>query len=415
MNAICIVIDRLHVGYLGCYGNSWIATPSFDSLAADGFLFDQALIDSPDLAVQYESFVSGRHTLSCAAGLRADRQVSFEQLAAAGVRTTLITDDPAVAHLPWANGLDEVIHVESRHVKRPAAELEETNLARFFAVVGEWLDAAEEPFCLWAHTAGLASCWDCAFEPAARYADQDEAAPPDDAIVPSRRLAQNYDPDELLGLCQAYAGQVSLLDLCVGALAEDVAQSRVQKNTLLSMLSARGFPLGEHGRVGAFDNALYAELVSVPWILCFPDGCGAGDRTQSLVQLRDLAPTLRDWFGLLTADHRDADRSLLALARGETGAPFDRAIVIGADDSMAIRVPAWYLLKAPGSPEVLAGQHGPTAELFAKPDDRWEVNDVASRCPDVVELLSQILADDLRGEVQSRPAPLPPILLAGLD
>ena len=41
MNIISIVIDRLHFGYLGCYGNSWIETPNFDQLAASGFLFDQ--------------------------------------------------------------------------------------------------------------------------------------------------------------------------------------------------------------------------------------------------------------------------------------------------------------------------------------------------------------------------------------
>ena len=30
-------------------------------------------------------------------------------------------------------------------------------------------------------------------------------------------------------------------------------------------------------------------------------------------------------------------------------------------------------------------------ELFAKPDDRWEVNDVASRCREVVESLQAAL------------------------
>ena len=36
-----------------------------------------------------------------------------------------------------------------------------------------------------------------------------------------------------------------------------------------------------------------------------------------------------------------------------------------------------------------------TPRLYAKPDDRWEVNDVANRCPGVVEEL-QAAADDFR-------------------
>jgi hypothetical protein len=31
------------------------------------------------------------------------------------------------------------------------------------------------------------------------------------------------------------------------------------------------------------------------------------------------------------------------------------------------------------------------AELYAKPDDRWEANDVASRCPDVAARLLSVL------------------------
>ena len=41
MNAIIVAIDRLHAGYLGCYGNAWILTPAFNRLAAEGFVFDQ--------------------------------------------------------------------------------------------------------------------------------------------------------------------------------------------------------------------------------------------------------------------------------------------------------------------------------------------------------------------------------------
>ena len=47
MNAICLVIDRLHRGLLA-YGNTWV-DPAFDRLTAESFAFDQMLVDSPRL------------------------------------------------------------------------------------------------------------------------------------------------------------------------------------------------------------------------------------------------------------------------------------------------------------------------------------------------------------------------------
>ena len=38
MNAICLVIDRLHCGYLGCYGNAWVGMPGIVRLAAESFV-----------------------------------------------------------------------------------------------------------------------------------------------------------------------------------------------------------------------------------------------------------------------------------------------------------------------------------------------------------------------------------------
>ena len=64
MNAICLVIDRLHTGFLGAYGNTWIETPAFDRLAAESFLFDQMLVDSPQLGPLYRSFWQGCHALA---------------------------------------------------------------------------------------------------------------------------------------------------------------------------------------------------------------------------------------------------------------------------------------------------------------------------------------------------------------
>ena len=42
-NVICVVIDGLQPAFLGAYGNTWIATPDLDRLAAESFVCDTAL------------------------------------------------------------------------------------------------------------------------------------------------------------------------------------------------------------------------------------------------------------------------------------------------------------------------------------------------------------------------------------
>ncbi len=60
--------------------------------------------------------------------------------------------------------------------------------------------------------------------------------------------------------------------------------------------------------------------------------------------------------------------------------------------------------------------HGP--ELFVKPDDRWEVNNVAVRCLEVVECLEDAAsqyAQAIRAGVAAEVPPLSRVLLEGLE
>jgi len=411
MNLICLVIDRLHIGQLGCYGNASIATPGFDRLAADSFLFDQALAESPELADFYASLSSGVHR--SARSTDAEAPVSLVQrLATAGVRSTLISDEPSIANLPWAASLDAVVAVPRERSTETAATLEETQLARFFAVTSDWLQNATEPFCLFAHCGSLGDVWDAPYEYRERYADEDEPAPPEGATPPACILPEDYDPDELLGYCQAYAGQVTALDACLDALVAQLDQSPGHEQTLLVVISPRGFPLGEHRYVGNVQTPPHAELTHIPWIVRFPDGQGASDRNSALVQPCDLGPTLADWFGLTAAAAPlMPGQSVLPIARGEVDAIRDRALV-ATGRWRAIRTPAWFLCEETSTSDDVGPSSPAKIQLYAKPDDRWELNDVADRCQTVIELLAPLLD----GPASSNDAePLAEVLISGLD
>jgi len=171
-----------------------------------------------------------------------------------------------------------------------------------------------------------------------------------------------------------------LLDECLGAFLEFFESSTLSQDTMLVLTSPRGFPLGEHGRVGPCDAALYGELVHVPLMVRLPDGLGAAARSQALVGPSDLWATLLDACGVTQPPASPDAGSLMPILRHETAKLRDRFCIVGEGPDRAIRTPAWMLRTAA------------TSELFAKPDDRWEVNDVANRCHDVAEELQEALA-----------------------
>jgi hypothetical protein len=147
---------------------------------------------------------------------------------------------------------------------------------------------------------------------------------------------------------------------------------------LLALTSSRGFPLGEHRRVGPCDEPLYGELVQVPLLLRFPDGMGAAARSQALVEPADLWAMFSQWWQN-SPEPASPAASLISVVRQDIAALRDRLCIAGPGDQRAIRTPAWYL-RAAGE-----------GELYVKPDDRWEVNNVSNRCMEVVASLQQAL------------------------
>ena len=366
-NAICLSIDSLQAGMLGPYGNAWIRTPEFDRLAAQSYLFDQAY--------------------ACEPTLDAALAVWWSQGFPSGFSTTLVTDDPFVAKHPSAAAFSVSHFVDLPiEVRRPAKDIESTQLAAFFARAIDQLTEIESGGHLWLHTRGMNGPWDAPLELRNQYADEEDPKPPSFTAPPNALLHADYDPDELLGITHAYAGQVSLLDACLGVFLAALDESPIAKDTLLLLIGARGFPLGEHLRVGECDAPLYNELTHIPFFVRYPDGSEALNRSQAFVTHQDVPRTLVDWlartYTLPTRDH----------------------LILRSKQDRAIRTPAWYLRESDTS-------EGLKRELYAKPGDRWEVNDVADRCADVTAQLSEILASPPIDPL----APLPDALVTSFD
>lgn len=403
-NLICLVVDRLHAGMLGAYGNRWIRTDHFDHLAGESFLFDQAFVECPRLDMLYRAYWLALH-----AAHRDDRAAAGQTfpriLAGAGWHTALVTDEPEITGLASAADFAEQLLLDAPDVHRAAADIAETQLAHVVTTVTQWLDAPREPFCLWVHARGMGADWDAPLALRSQYADDEDPTPPDFVAPPNRWLNEAYDPDELLGITHAYAGQMTLFDACLGALENHLQETHLATTTQLTLLGARGFPLGEHRRVGACDAPLYNETVQIPWLMRFPDGLGKMARSQALVAPSDLPGTLLDWLdldrGLLPGGRAT---SLLPIIRGQQDSIRDRLVLV-SDDQRAIRTPAWLLRQPTGGP----------GELYAKPSDRWEVNEIGKLCGDVVAGLEQALAELAEDSQTGELPPLADILVTEVD
>ncbi len=404
-NSIVLVFDRLGSGFLGPYGNTWLETPAWNRLAARSILMENVLTDSPDLNVVYHSFWQGQHALGH--GNLGTSPALAKHLGSQSVETWLVTDDPVVAIHPLSSDFAERIILPASTTEQATSRSEETQLAQVLATTLDVLERARPPFLIWVHAQAMQGPWDAPYELRCQFADEEDPAPPPFVLPPQQRLQQHYDPDELLGVVHGYAGQVALLDFCLGFLLDAFWSSELASSTALFATSPRGYPLGEHLRIGPCDEALFTELIGVPWLVHMPTRDDWARRDHCITQPADLFATLVDVMGVAPPPSTVWGRSVLGADRGEIAAGFDRAVSCHGNQ-LAIRAPAWFLRQG-GSEE---------AKLFVKPDDRWEVNEVSGRCRDVVDQLTEVLEQFqavIPSGARDQLSELSPILRSGLD
>lgn len=384
---LVVTVDRLPAWMLPAFGATWVATPAIDALAARGVVFDRVIAPTIDSDTTLADLASA----GWAAGPSPVREAF-----ARGWKTVLVTDDAAAADRLAPAGMERVL-VPAATKSAEAADDSATELARLVDAAVDVLRAGGHRL-VWCHAGSLGVTWDAPLRHRERYVDPDDPPPPAGARVPSFAVDADTDPDLLVGTRQVFAGQMSLLDAQLGRLFDLVAATRW---TVL-LAGVRGMPLGLHGWVGVGgpDHA-HGELAHVPAILVDADGRMAAQRFGGLVVPADLGATLAELVGGNPAEQPPRDpaapwrgASLAGLLRDWSAVPRDRVVVV-AEDSVAIVTPSWHCLSVGGDIQSSGGRR---VRLFAKPDDFFECNDVADRCPAVAEPLGELLAREPPGD-----------------
>lgn len=383
-HAICLVIDGLRASALGTYGNTTYPTPAFDSLASRSLVAEWMIADSPTLAGFYEAAWSGEHKLRSLHRDNANQSL-FDRLQLSGIEADLLSDNPTVVELADKFSLGQPHTFEQPEANR-AREIEGTALGQFFAEAVEQLhdwhaDSAKESSLFWIHSSGMSGPWDAPQSLREQLLDDEDPPAPEFYAAP-RELEASDDPDELLVYRTAYAAQVMVLDACLGAFLQSVEELYAEGEVLVTIAGSRGFALGEHGRIGCDRPSFFGEQIHLPWLIYPGNNDTPLPRYGGISQPADIASTLLDWFNM-TPEEDDSDGiSPISEVSGGEGQTRQLAVSAGANDRRAIRTPAWAMIAHQEADD------SNSWELFTKPDDRWESNDVSELCPEIVQELS---------------------------
>jgi arylsulfatase A-like enzyme len=419
MKVLVITARGLQAAYLGCYGNAWIETPAVDALAARGVVFDQHFADAAGPDGARRAWRHGRYLFPAPGeadpALPASSPDLIAALSARGVATHLIVDASRPAPAAFASGWGTVEHTGTTGGAPPQEQAVEAGRAALRRL------ARHEAWLLWVDLATPLPPWDVPDDLRERYLaeeplDEDEEdgeeAVEVEPLTPLPDPAPGpVDPDDdtlYLRLQGSYAAAVTYLDAGIGRLLDALAQADRREDVVVMLTSDGGFLLGEHGVVGPARVWLYHEAVHLPLVVRLPGADEAGRRVEVLTQAVDLAPTLADVFDVPFGPAHG--HTLVPLLQGEAEQVRPYAVSgarVGGAIEWALRTPDQsFLLPV----ERAADDAARMPQLYVRPDDRYEVNNIRQHRLEWTERLEETLrafVGATRGPGPLTPPPLP--------
>ena len=284
-----------------------------------------------------------------------------------------------------------------------------------------------EPWLLWLNSRGVPSPWLAPRSFATRFLDLDDeqefdeaddadAAGADDGAVVEvsdeqldellrgmARLPQDKASRDALAMIdrglmrKVCGGYVALLDAALGQLLDQIDHEAASAPTLLIVAGGQGLTVREPGKLTNEWELLAEETVHAPLFVRLPN-LSRGMRRQDLVQTADLIPTLTEWFGVDGSALGLAGESLLPLVSGTASSQRSSAVISAGQELAGIRTSDFYMVRRRVE-GVREGEGDLERRLFAKPEDIWEVHDIAEQSPEIVDELSRELTETLaRGD-----------------
>jgi len=346
MNVVLVVLDSLRRDCIGCYGAPpWgpVQTPHLDALSRDSLLFRHAYPESLPTLPARRAIYSGRRVYPFvdadfrlkgdfvgAPGwgpIPEDQPTLAEMLRSAGYRTGLVAD---VYHMfkPSKNfwrGFDQwtFLRGQERDPYRSGPEptqeqidywlpreLQEQRPGRIDFVrvcLQNMHDRTVEEDYFNARVFTEAVRWLEQNRDADRFFLTVESFDPHEPWFVPEYYRRMYDPSdgpeqvvstyadccdmwpELLRRTRAnYSGLVTMCDRWFGYFYEAMGAMGLLENTLLIVTSDHGHSIGDRGYLGKRGYPSDPAVCDIPLLIRHPDGRGAGQRTDAMVQHHDI-------------------------------------------------------------------------------------------------------------------------------
>ena len=165
----------------------------------------------------------------------------------------------------------------------------------------------------------------------------------------------------------AYYAMISEVDDNIGKILNVIEETGHADNTIIIFTSDNGLAVGQHGLLGK--QNLYDHSVRVPLIISGP-GIKNGERTESLVYLNDVFPTVADIVGIEKPETIDG-LSLLPILKDSKATVRESVYFSYKNFQRGVRTKNWKLIKY-----LVEGKK--TTQLFEIKKDPLEMNNLAN-------------------------------------
>ena len=379
-NIILIIADDMNWDDCGAYGHPSIKTPHIDALAESGLTFQHAYLTANSCSPSRASIITGRYPHNTGAEqlhwpLPADSLTFVEQLKSAGYYTAAA----GKWHLGEAvkDRFDDIFEADTAGFILPSGTGENPGkmVAKSPSGCEAWVSTLQgrpkdQPFFLWF----------AALDPHRAY-EKGALDPPHkstDIQIPP------YMPDtpEVREDFRLYYDEVGRLDQYVGQVVEELEKQKISENTLILFISDNGRPFpGDK-------TTLYDGGIRTPWIMKWPAGIKAGQRSTSLVSSVDIAPSFTQLAGLEKSD-RFEGTSFLPIIKKPTA--ITRTHIFAEDHwhdyedhGRAVATQTWKLIHntypdLPNTPSADAGR-SPTWTAIQKLQKSGGLSEAQQRC-----------------------------------
>ncbi len=400
-NLILIVADSLRADHMSLYGYRRLTTPHLGRLAAEGTVFETAFSPHIPTTPAFAGMLTGRDCFGTGVvSLRHEGPVAAgaptlpELLRAEGYETACVGFGPEV---PCVRGFDTYLDYVAWGSWEGGRCPKAGNLNAVALPELRRLAGCGKPFFVLLrymdpHAPYLPPApFDRMFYGGDEFAPATKSMEPVYAFRPMRDFQTSWMPPGLTDVdyvVAQYDGAVAYMDACIRAVLAEISARGLDENTLTVLAADHGETLREHDCY--FDHhGLYECTLRVPLIFRMPGKLPRGRRVGGTVTIQDVAPTVLDLLGIrvdLPFDGRslaDGIRSGRVASRGElyvTEATWMR--------KHGWRTPEWKLIHAL-EPDF---HFKPEVELYNLLQDPEENVNLASRRPDVVELLEDRMA-----------------------